>query len=139
MVYGCASSVEVGVAVVIGMAHRNRPHIIPILLRHFVMSPQQQQRCHTIVDIIRGADVRLRAYQSRQPVEKGERKRCLRVRPCGVRDRRIERGRKAGKESELEGEQGGANEWTTGLTAAECTAGSPTILRLVSSHLQIRR
>ncbi|KYN31956.1 hypothetical protein ALC56_13709 [Trachymyrmex septentrionalis] len=25
------------------------------------------------------------------------------------------------------------------LTAAECTAGFPTILQLVSSHLQIRR
>lgn len=68
-----------------------------------------------------------------------------RVRPCGVRDHRIERierierRKETGKENQLEGEQGGANEWTTGLTAAECTADSPTILRLVSSHLQIRR
>ncbi|TGZ56231.1 hypothetical protein DBV15_01656, partial [Temnothorax longispinosus] len=88
-------------------------------------------------------------YRPRQLVEKGERKRCLyasrvscpTVPACETRGSsersEEERWRKRASWT-LEGEQGGANEWTTGLTAAECTAGSPAILRFVSSHLQIR-
>lgn len=54
-----------------------------------------------------------------------------RVRP----ENRAGREKETGKENvSWKGEQGGANEWTTGLTAAECTAGPPTILRYRAIH-----
>lgn len=118
-----------------------RPYIIPILLRHFVMSLQHQQSLvlhtpspSTSVSASRStttADVPVTAADRG---EKGNRCSASRTFSCQpVCAARTQNGRKVGTS---EGEQGGANEWTTGLTAAECTAELPPIpiLRLVSSR-----
>jgi len=51
-------------------------------------------------------------------------------RPKAERKRRRERGRTEGWS---QGEQGGANEWASGLTAAECTAGAHPLARIEPS------
>lgn len=99
------------------------------------MSLQQQRWCHTVVDVVREpvCDRERTGRASRSKKENGER--CLhflRLSRSTARDVRPERmvraegEKETGKENAswtVKGEQGGANEWTTGLTAAECTAG----------------
>lgn len=91
------------------LVRRSRSHIIPILLRHFIISLQHQQRYHTVVDIIRREPVCDRECTDR--VSWKRRTEMLptllasRVRPCGVRDHRIERierRKETRKENELD-------------------------------------
>lgn len=137
MAYGSSVEVAIGIGAV-------GPHIIPILLRHFVMSLQHQQWWHTaVVDIVREpvCDRERTGRASRSKKENGNAAyaSCVScptardVRP-GRMEGRAEGEKETGKEN-VKGEQGGANEWTTGSTAAECTAGSPTILRYRATAL----